>query len=134
MAENSPVISQAEEYVVNYVTYSSALASGSCGENVTWEYWTDGTLKILGEGAMTEFPAGTAPWHHYTYRNFVKKVFIGKDVTSIGSYSFFELKNATEVVFEEGSKLESIGKGAFGHMGITSIELPPVYLTLLRQI
>ena len=99
--------------------------SGTCGENVIWEYWSNGTLKILGEGAMTDFPAGTAPWHHYTYRNHVTTVFIGKDITSVGSYSFFELKNVTEVIFEEGSQLKTIGNGAFGHMtSLTSVSIP----------
>ena len=123
--EGAKIITKLESLSLNYVTYPIAIASGACGENAIWEYWGDGTLKILGEGAMTDFPAGTAPWHHYTYRNHVTTVFIGKDITSVGSYSFFELKNVTEVIFEEGSQLKTIGNGAFGHMtSLTSISIP----------
>ena len=42
-------------------------ASGACGENLTWELTDDGTLRIEGEGAMSSYSNGSAPW--YEYRN-----------------------------------------------------------------
>ena len=128
--ENSSVIYYAEQFGIKYDVYATAIAGGNCGDNARWEMWSDGTLKIVGTGAMTEFAAGAAPWHHYLYRNNVKKIVIGKDITSVGSYSFFELKNATEVVFEAGSKVESIGMGAFGYTGITEIAIPATVKTI----
>ena len=51
------------------------------------------------------------PW--YTTNNLIKKIVIGKDITSVGNYSFCYAQNVTEIVFEEGSKLTNVGVLSF---------------------
>ncbi|MCR4645763.1 MAG: leucine-rich repeat domain-containing protein [Oscillospiraceae bacterium] len=105
-----------------------AVASGECGENVTWTLDDEGTLTISGEGAMQDY------WGHSAIASQVKKIVIENGVTSIGAvafdrckalqsvsipesvkqigdYAFQECSFLTEVSMKEG--LESIGKNAF---------------------
>ncbi len=106
----------AEEFAIkNGVKYTVRdfvyvpIASGSCGENVTWNYYENGELVISGSGAMANYAShNEQPWAGFGYK--VKRIIIGKDITAIGNYAFaYTCSNATEIVFEEGSKLQSIG-------------------------
>ena len=82
----------------------SAANSGSCGENAQWAMYENGELHITGSGAMTNFTShNDQPW--YTTNHKIKRIVIGKDITSVGNYAFCYAQNVTEVVFEEGSKL-----------------------------
>lgn len=50
----------------------AAAASGSCGTDVKWAY-SNGTLKITGTGAMTDYSRwSAAPW--YSYREQITKL------------------------------------------------------------
>ncbi len=94
------------------------LSSGTCGENATWAYYEDGKLVISGSGAIADYSylanvANSAPWA--SLRGKITTIVIGKDITSIGEFNFYSMTALTSVVFEEGSKLETIGKGAFGY-------------------
>ena len=63
------------------------------------------------------------PW--YTTNNLVKKIVIGKDITAVGNYAFCYAQNVTEVEFEEGSKIKSIGVLSFYNTPkLKSIVLP----------
>ena len=124
--------SPAETYAVNkqipYTCYTAALDGGSCGENAVWTLDTEGTLTISGSGAMADNASGKAPWKNNSTQ--IKKVVIGKDITKIGQFNFAQCKNLTEVVFEEGSALESIGWGAFGYTGLISVSIPDSVVSL----
>ena len=52
--------------------------SGTCGENLTWNFDTTGMLTINGTGAMTN---SSVPW--YDYRSQITQVEIENGVTSI---------------------------------------------------
>lgn len=53
----------------------------------TWSY-ENGTLTILGEGAMPDFEASGAPWAQYETE--IESVVIGEGITCIGSYAFVD--------------------------------------------
>lgn len=64
----------------------SALADGSCGENVRWEISSAGVLTISGAGEMADFEAGDAPW--YASRGEVRRLVVSEGVTAIGNGAF----------------------------------------------
>lgn len=85
--------------------------SGSCGENVEWEY-NNGTLIISGTGAMTEYNMGSgfdAPWR--VHGENIKSVVIREGVTTIGAYAFRNLEYLESVTIPEG--VTSIGYQSF---------------------
>lgn len=71
-------------------------ASGTHGENLTWELTQDGTLTIRGAGEMS---SSDASW--YGYRMLVKKIVMEEGITSVGSYVFTDFRNLTEVELPE---------------------------------
>ena len=71
---------------------------------------------------MSDFEAGKAPWNKYKAE--IVTVEIGKDITSIGSFSFYRCNNLKTVIFAEGSAIASINKGAFGYTGLEEIVIP----------
>jgi len=109
------------------IVITKPVNSGVCGEALTWTFDENGTLAITGNGAMYDFNysvalEGAAPWA--AFRADVKKVVISGNVNTIGTYAFFKMANLTEVVFEGGACLTSIGQGAFGYTGIKNITIP----------
>ena len=63
------------------------------------------------------------PW--YTTNHLIKKIIIGKDITTVGNYAFCYAQKVTEVVFEEGSQLDRIGAMAFFNLpSLVEIILP----------
>ncbi len=86
------------------------VASGTCGEALTWNLDSEGTLTISGEGEMTRYYAdNTAPW--YEYRNRILYAIIEQGVTSIGGCAFYNCTNLTEVSIPDS--VTSISAGAF---------------------
>ena len=103
------------------ITTNEEIASGSCGEALTWSLNSAGDLTVSGTGDMTDFAATGAPWAEY--RDQVKLVIVGRGVTSIGSSAFQDCKNL-ETVSLPGS-LTALGKAAFLRCGeLTNITLP----------
>ena len=109
---------------------SAETVSGSCGENLTWEYDTEtATLTVSGTGAMSGYSASyygdyyvtTAPWRSYYYK--MKTVVINSGVTSIGKYAFYNCTGLTSITIPDS--VTSIGDGAFYKCtGLTSITIP----------
>ena len=128
--------SYAHQYAINKgynvevrVDLPDVLYSGTCGENVRWTLDEDGKLSILGSGAMSDYTATTGPW--VEYRSLIKSIFISKDITSIGKYAFAWCQNVSEVIFEEGSKLETIDNNAFHYIRkLTRVVLPETVKTI----
>ena len=103
------------------ITTNEEIASGSCGEALTWSLNSAGDLTVSGTGDMASFTATGAPWAEY--RDQVKLVILGRGVTSIGSSAFQDCKNL-ETVSLPGS-LTALGKAAFLRCGkLTNITLP----------
>ena len=49
--------------VLPAVSFAAGIvASGSCGENLTWTLDDEGTLVISGEGPMTDYAEGESPF------------------------------------------------------------------------
>ena len=98
------------------------VASGTCGDNLTWKLDDGGTLTISGKGAMTGWvDSDFAPWK--TYSNTINKVVIQPGVTSIGGHAFSKCKNLTSITIPEG--VTSIGSSAFWDcFNLTSITIP----------
>ena len=97
------------------------VASGSCGDNITWKLSDDGELVIEGTGAMTDFSFYThAPW--YQYRESVLSVTIGEGVTHVGGYAFRDYSNLTTAAIS--ASVTSIGNDAFWGTGLTSFVIP----------
>lgn len=66
---------------------SEESTGGSCGGNVTWKLDGADKLMINGTGAMDNYSdSHSCPW--YDSINSIKKVVIGKGITSVGSYAF----------------------------------------------
>lgn len=97
------------------------IASGSCGDDVTWTLSDSGLLTISGTGAMNNYTFGGAPW--YSNRMSIKTVQIESGVTSIGEMAFISCSNLTSVSIPDG--VDSIGNHAFNSCSsLTSIVLP----------
>lgn len=98
------------------------LASGTCGENLTWVLTVDGILTLSGEGEMqiSEEPY-SAPW--YQYRENIQKAIIEDGITSVGKGAFSDCIALMEV--EIPNSVTSIGESAFSNCReLVSIELP----------
>ena len=100
-------------------------ASGSCGTNVTWSFWSvTGLLYISGSGEMDPCWCGDPDDPGYdAYRNAVLTAVIGRGVTSIGDYAFCGCTGMTSVVIPD--TVTVIGTEAFeGCTSLESAELP----------
>ena len=121
---------------------ADAVASGSCGTDVTYELDDSGVLTISGTGPMYDYDYPNSP---FSSDNNIKSVVINSGVTSIGEHSFEYCINLTSVTipssvtligrdaFYDCSKLTSvtipnsvttIGKLAFANTDITSVTIP----------
>ena len=100
-----------------------SVASGKCGDSVTWSLDSNGILTISGSGAMTDYtnyPWPNTPW--YDYRRDISSVVVKEGVTTIGDFAFSET-NLTSVSIP--STVTSIGNGAFDTCyHIKSVNIP----------
>ena len=96
------------------------LASGTCGENLTWTLDTDCELIISGTGAMTNYTySSLAPWRNYMIRS----VRIEDGVTAIGRMAFMGCSGVTSV--EIADSVTDIGALAFSSCSnLESISIP----------
>lgn len=95
------------------------IASGTCGDNLTWFVTSDGALYIRGTGVMYDYTYNNSPWHNYN--SDINKIVIGKGVTSIGQYAFYGCEASSVSI---PNTVKSIGYEAFWYSGITSVEIP----------
>ena len=100
---------------------SSAIASGTCGTNLTWTFEGNGKLTISGTGAMADWTSSTVPWVSHSAA--IKQVVIGNGVTTIGKYAFYDCPDLTSVTI--GSGVTSIGSYAFYYCSsLTAMSIP----------
>ena len=98
------------------------IASGECGESLTWTLTGLGVLTVSGTGMMTDYYESVdqpgAPWG-----NEILSAFIEEGVTSIGARAFAGCSSLVQVSLP--SSLTSIGDWAFGQCGsLAEVELP----------
>ena len=108
----------------NLFTVSAApvVASGKCGDNLTWERTSDGVLTISGSGAMYDYDEVTkpAPWG-----SGAEVVIIGDEVTRIGEKAFFGGQDINSITI--GKNVTSIGYAAFAYQyAITEVHISDV--------
>ena len=100
------------------------VASGTCGENLTWILTEDGTLTISGTGKMKNYSSAAnkpAPW--FAYSDSILQVVVDHGVTSIGNCAFEQLPLLAEVTLPQ--TLTEIGTYAFENcLCLTQIALP----------
>jgi len=84
---------------------------GECGDNLTWELNSKGVLKIKGSGPMDDyFGWFEVPWEYEGQD--IKRIIIGKNVTSIGCYAFTGCLTLKTIDIPQ--KVIKIGYCAFG--------------------
>ena len=67
---------------------AGVVASGTCGENLSWVLTEDGVLRISGNGAMPDYSTSSvAPW--YSKRTKITSVVVEPGVTNVGDYAFY---------------------------------------------
>lgn len=125
---------------------NAAEFSGTCGENVTWEYDEEtNTLYISGTGEMDDFSSDSRPWfkvmetvenvvigegvtnvgdYAFSYSKYIKEVKFPESLTKIGKFAFYKVGNMNkQIEIELPESLESIERGAFEQCGVTSVRL-----------
>lgn len=104
------------------VVLGPVIASGECGDSVTWQLDEYGLMLISGDGAMADYgSAAEQPW--YDYAGTITSVVIQKGVTSIGSYAFRECANIARLSIPDS--VTSIGHSAFRYCAnIASLSIP----------
>ena len=124
---------------VSDLNWDPVVASGTCGENLTWTLTDENILMISGSGDMADYPSYGAPWYDYADKiedvviesgvtsigdnafmgcNAIRTAEIADTVTSIGGYSFQNCSALTKLTVPAG--VTTIGDSAFS--GCTSME------------
>lgn len=94
---------------------AAIVASGICGDNLTWTFDEDSILRIDGTGEMYDYNwspygSGRAPWAG-KYDSQIQKVVVSEGVTSIGKSAFSFCQCVDTVELPES--ITSIGDNAF---------------------
>lgn len=107
------------DLTVDVIYYEQViLASGTCGSNIKWTLYDDGTLVLRGTGKM---PAGVAPWKSHS--DAVITLTLDSRITAISAGAFENLPNLTRA--ELGYGITSIGDNAFsGCSSLSTLSLP----------
>ena len=102
---------------------TGCMAYGTCGENLTWTL-ANGVLTISGKGAMVDFGDANVqnvPWNPVAKQ--VQKLVVEEGITTIGSWSFVQCTNISELSLP--TTLKTIGAHAFyDNQALTTVELP----------
>lgn len=89
---------------------ATQIASGECGENLSWTLSGDGVLTISGTGGMTVISAKDAsPW--YSYAADITAVVLPEGMTDISKYSFYGCTGLKSVTIP--GTVTSVGTSAF---------------------
>ena len=109
-------------FSVGKLQAATTVSSGTCGESVFWTLDSEGTLRITGSGAMTDYDLNNLPpWNDYS--SSLKKAIIEEGVTVIGSSSFWYCESLISVTIP--STVERIHRNAFySCSSLTKIDLP----------
>ena len=85
------------------------IASGTCGDSLTWVLTEEYELVIEGTGAMYDYAANNVPWDDY--RKSIQAVSLSEEMTSIGDYAFSNCTKLAAIAIPES--VTSIGYRAF---------------------
>ncbi len=120
--EDSVEAYKTAEYWSEFTNFQPpSIASGTCGDNLTWRLTEEYELVIGGTGDMYNYRYGNAPW--YEYREMINMVILPDGLTSIGNQAFNDYSNLTSINIP--ASVTSIGEYAFSYCNnLTSITIP----------
>ncbi len=90
------------------IVFSLLVPFGMCGRTAFW-FLGGSTLKVTGHGDLNSYSAGNVPWNEHIER--IRKVSVGKDITSVGENIFASHPALENVYISEG--VEEISPSAF---------------------
>ena len=97
------------------------VASGTCGENLTWVLDKEGVLTISGSGTMDDYGYGTTPWNEHILT--ITGMVIEPGVENIGNSAFYSCQNATSVSIPD--TVTRFGEDSFNYCNhLASIDIP----------
>ena len=101
---------------------AATVASGECGDNLTWVLTDDGTLTISGEGEMWDWSSATSvPWYYERFS--ISTIIINRGVTSIGDRALYNCTSLASITIPDG--VTSIGDTAFYNCdSLASVTIP----------
>ena len=109
-------VEETEEYQEDT---GDVVASGTCGDNLTWVLDVDGVLTISGSGEMWDRYSLNGEWDTVK----VETVVLEQGVTSIGELAFEGCSSLINITIPEG--VTSIGVGAFMECSnLNSVTIP----------
>ena len=110
----APAVSSSSEAAI--------IASGKCGDGISWSLDENGVLWLSGEGKMDDYEsADVSPWAKKRGR--IVEVNFENGITTVGGYAFRNCSRLQKVTLP--SSLQSIKQSAFNHCAeLTSIEIP----------
>ena len=130
--ENEPLLN-----ATLHVNPAATVASGECGENLTWSVDAEGTLTISGTGAIPDFEyvmgetpnsiygGANTPWRSYL----IRKVVVNEGITSVGSIALAYLEKMESISLP--ASLRELGSHALANnFGLKQIVLPENLETL----
>ena len=111
-----------KSFYIKVIKPENTVASGECGENISWALDKSGVLYIRGMGDMPEdHRLDSSPWNEIASK--VKTVLIEEGVTSICDRAFADFTNMTDITIS--NQVVSIGRYAFSNcQSLKSIEIP----------
>ena len=113
-----------DAYTVDEDIYLIAMwrvASGKCGDNVSFTLDDSGTLAISGSDAIYDYTTVVSPWHDSG--EYITAITVGEGVTSIGAAAFGSLENLKSISLP--SSLEKIGDYAIAACtSLTTLTIP----------
>ena len=105
---------------ITWVGYGP-VATGQCGDDLTWSLDADGTLTISGTGDMWDFDFGQTPW--WPQNSEIKQLQLMSGVASIGSLAFYSCSQLSSVTIPK--EVTRIGSLAFASCtSLGSLTLP----------
>ena len=137
--DETAMIDAGEEYVSTDAAME-VVASGWCGDNLSWTLDDAGTLTISGTGEMWDFcpEYGTAGFEisddsYYCIFRFyeIKTVEITKGVASIGEFAFYDCGDLRNVMIS--NSVTSIGEWAFRDCSSLASVTIPVSVTSIKR-
>ena len=101
---------------------AAIIASGKCGDGISWSLDENGVLWLSGEGKMDDYEsADVSP--RAKKRGRIVEVNFENGITTVGGYAFRNCSRLQKVTLP--SSLQSIKQSAFNHCAeLTSIEIP----------
>ena len=102
---------------------SDTVATGKCGDNLTWQLDSTGCLMINGNGTMYDFSSNhPAPWNAYVDQ--IREIVITESVTGIGAEAFGACSLVEKITISES--ILAIGKNAFSQFTIIEARIGSV--------